>query len=58
MQRSRLAIKSVDVPFWHTTSDDGIVLPAFLDQDRLAEIRQKHVNPSDIFIASFPKSGF
>ena len=57
LHKSRHAIKTVDVPYWHTRSEDGVVLPAFLDQDSVAEIRRRKVQEEDIFVASFPKSG-
>ena len=50
-------MKTVDVPYWHTRSEDGVILPAFLDQDKLVEIKNRTLQPGDIFIASFPKSG-
>lgn len=50
-------MKTVDVPYWHTRSEDGVILPAFLDEDSVAEIRARKVLPDDIFVASFPKSG-
>ena len=57
MQRSDCAVKTPEIPFYHTRSTDGVVLPAFLDQDKLEEIRGRQVQQSDVFIASFPKSG-
>ena len=57
LHKSRHAIKTVDIPYWHTRSEDGVVLPAFLDQDKIVEIRQRKIQTDDVFVASFPKSG-
>ena len=57
LHKSKHAMKTVDVPYWHTRSEDGVILPAFLDKDSVAEIRSRKVLTDDIFVASFPKSG-
>lgn len=57
MQRSDDAIKTADIPFYHTLSEDGVVMPAFLDQSKIKEIRGRKIDENDVFIASFPKSG-
>ena len=52
MQKSRHAVKTMDIPFWHTKSENGVVLPAFLDREAIAEIQAREIRPDDIFISS------
>lgn len=47
---------SVDLPFKHSVVD-GLVVPAFMTQKRLDELRDFQLRPEDVFIVTYMKSG-
>ena len=57
MEKHPSAVKTPDIPFWHTRADETAVLPAFIGPDNVAEIQSRDMYDSDIIISSFPKAG-